>query len=111
MSAVPPGTHPDEFERPRADGLSKPNVNEIGNKQGIHNMKELNIEEMTSVRGGQTLAFDFSRSFNGSNVAAIVSAGNVAEALPTNLSSGGTVTQAAVAQAGNQAVQLTQSPF
>jgi hypothetical protein len=92
-------------------GLSKPSVNEIGNKQGIHNMKELNIEEMTSVRGGQTLAFDISRSFNGSNVAAIVSAGNVAEALPTNLSSGGTVTQAAVAQAGNQAVQLTQSPF
>ena len=66
-------------------------------------MKELSIEEMTSVRGDQTLAFDISRSFNGSNVAAIVSANNVAEALPSNLSSGGTVTQAAVAQAGNQA--------
>lgn len=71
-------------------------------------MKELNIKEMTSLRGGQMSAFDISRSFNRSNVAAIVSASNVAEAVPTNVSSHGTVTQAAVAEAGNQEVQLIQ---
>ena len=44
-------------------------------------MKELNIEEMTSLRGG---VLDFSRSLNDSNIAAIVAAGNTATAVSVN---------------------------
>jgi hypothetical protein len=66
-------------------------------------MKDLNIEEMTSLRGGQT--FDISNSFNNSNVAAIVSAGN--QALATSENFGGSVSVTA-AQAGNQTIQFRQ---
>jgi len=69
-------------------------------------MKELNIEEMASLRGGQP--FDINKTGNESNIAIILSLGNEAAAAPTNLSYGGAVTQIAAAQAGNQTVQLSQ---
>ena len=71
-------------------------------------MRELNIEEMTSLRGG---VLDFSHSLNNSNIAAIVSANNTANAVPLNFSVGGQgdVMQTAVASAGNQSVTLLQS--
>jgi hypothetical protein len=70
-------------------------------------MKELNTEEMTSLRGGQS--FDISNSFNGSNNGLVVSAGNTAQSLPINVSgSQGNVRQAAAANAGNQLVSISQ---
>jgi hypothetical protein len=82
-------------------------------------MKELNIEEMTSLRGG---VFDFSNSLNGSNIAAIVAAGNTATSVAINTevnannangfhSAAGqaSISQLASANAGNQSVSLTQS--
>lgn len=46
-------------------------------------MKELNIEEMTSLRGGASLA-DVSHSFNNSNNFIPVAVGNTAAALTIN---------------------------
>jgi hypothetical protein len=71
-------------------------------------MKELNIEEMTWLRGGQAL--DISNSLNQSNVAAVLSLGNTATAAPANLSVGsqGNTRQVATANAGNQSVLLLQ---
>jgi hypothetical protein len=81
-------------------------------------MKELNIEEMTSLRGG---VFDFSKSLNDSNIAAIVATGNTATSLGINaeinannangfgsVAGQGNVLQSASANAGNQSVSLTQ---
>ena len=72
-------------------------------------MTELNIEEMASRRGGQPI--DISRSGNDSNIAIILALGDQALAAPMNQSVGGAVTQTAVAQAGNQALRVSQSPF
>ena len=73
---------------------------------------------MTSLRGG---VLDFSNSLNGSNIAAIVAAGNTATAVSVNtetnannafgsLSAAGqnNISQATLANAGNQSVSLTQ---
>ena len=81
-------------------------------------MKDLNIEEMTSLRGG---VLDFSNSLNGSNIAAIVAAGNTATSTSVNvetnannafgsgsLAGQNNISQATLANAGNQTVSLTQ---
>src|SRR2546430_15762270 len=44
----------------------------------IHIMKELKIEEMTSLRGG---VLDFSNSLNDSNIALVLSTGNTASSV------------------------------
>jgi hypothetical protein len=70
-------------------------------------MKELGIQEMTSLRGG---VLDFSHSLNHSNIAAILSLGNTANSAPINVSVGGQgdVLQEAGATAGSQSVTLAQ---
>ena len=81
-------------------------------------MKELNIEEMTSLRGG---VLDFSNSLNDSNFALVLSLGNTATATSANVEansnngvgSGSLAGQASIMQltsasAGNQSVSLTQ---
>jgi hypothetical protein len=70
-------------------------------------MKELSIEEMTSLRGG----------FHDRNRATVIARDNTAIAVPVNVVIGsanrsgglGGVTQAASANAGNQSVSITQS--
>jgi hypothetical protein len=81
-------------------------------------MKELNIEEMTSVRGG---VLDFSNSINDSNFAFVLSLGNTATAASVNAETNsnnavgsrsvagqGNIMQLTSASAGNQSVSLTQ---
>jgi len=81
-------------------------------------MKELNIEEMTSLRGG---VLDFTNSLNDSNLSVILSLGNTATAASTNAETNsnnavgsrsvagqGSIMQLASASAGNQSVSLTQ---
>jgi len=81
-------------------------------------MKELNIEEMTSLRGG---VLDFSNSLNDSNFALVLSLGNTATATSANveansnnavgsgsLAGQNNISQATLANAGNQTVSLTQ---
>jgi hypothetical protein len=81
-------------------------------------MKELNIEEMTSLRGG---VLDFSNSLNDSNLALVLSLGNTATAASVNAETNsnnavgsrsvagqGSIMQLTSASAGNQAVSLTQ---
>ena len=81
-------------------------------------MKELNIEEMTSLRGG---VLDFSNSLNDSNLALVLSLGNTATAASVNAETNsnnavgsrsvagqGSIMQLTSASAGNQSVSLTQ---
>jgi hypothetical protein len=81
-------------------------------------MKELNIEEMTSLRGG---VLDFSNSLNDSNVALLLSTANTATSAAVNVetntnNANGSMSAAgqnnimtlASANAGNQSVSLTQ---
>jgi hypothetical protein len=81
-------------------------------------MKELNIEEMTSLRGG---VLDFSNSLNDSNLALVLSLGNTATAASANAETNsnnavgsrsvagqGNIMQLTSASAGNQSVSLTQ---
>jgi hypothetical protein len=81
-------------------------------------MKELNIEEMTSLRGG---VLDFSNSLNDSNFALVLSLGNTATATSANVEANsnnavgsrsvagqGSIMQLTSASAGNQSVSLTQ---
>jgi hypothetical protein len=66
-------------------------------------MKDLNIEEMNSLRGGQPI--DISNSLNNANVGIILSLGNTAMAASENFGGANSVT---TAQAGNQAVTFRQ---
>jgi len=81
-------------------------------------MNELNIEEMTSLRGG---VLDFSNSINDSNLALVLSLGNTATATSANVETNsnnavgspsvagqGSIMQLTSASAGNQSVSLTQ---